>query len=235
MGGDVTRVLVVEDEQHMLRALAMNLVARGYEVQTAEDGTTALNCAAATPPDVIVLDLGLPDLDGMAVIRAVRSYSQTPIVVLSARSGSSDKVEALDAGADDYVTKPFDVHELVARLRAATRRAVEPVPALVRFGGTTVNLTAKTVHRDGVAGAGAEPTRVSLTPTEWHLLEVLVSHPGRLLGQRALLTELRGQPDYTDTSYLRMYIAQLRRKLEDTPERPRHFITEPGMGYRFQP
>jgi len=212
----MTRVLVVEDERALLRALAMNLTARGYEVSEADTGTRALTVAAAVEPDVILLDLGLPDISGLDVIRGIRAYTQTPIVVLSARTGSSDKVEALDIGADDYVTKPFNIDELLARLRAATRRAGGP------------DLGAKTV-------TGHDGRTVHLTPTEWHLLEALVRRPGKLVTGRALLTELRGKPDHTDPSYLRIYIAQLRRKLEPEPSRPRHLITEPGMGYRFQP
>ncbi|HSP37148.1 MAG TPA: response regulator [Frankiaceae bacterium] len=228
-----SRVLVVEDDPEIRRALGLNLTARGYEVAMAADGTAALNQVASTPPDVIVLDLGLPDLDGMNIIRAVRSYSRTPIVVLSGRAGSGDKVDALEAGADDYVTKPFDVGELVARLRAVTRRAVvDEVHPLIRIGSASVDLVAKTVERSGTDGRSE---RVALTPTEWHLLEVLLRHPGRLISQGQLLAELRGQQGYTDSSYLRIYIAQLRRKLEDEPSRPQHLITEPGMGYRFQP
>ena len=228
-----THVLVVEDEPAMRRALALNLTARGYRVSVAEDGTTALNAAASGAPDVIVLDLGLPDLDGMDIIRAVRGYSRTPIVVLSGRAGSGDKVDALDAGADDYVTKPFDVNELVARLGAATRRAgSDDAHTLIRIGHTAIDLAGRTVTRSGPDG---QPERVTLTPTEWQLLEVLLTHPGRLISQRQLLSELRGQPGYTDSSYLRLYIAQLRHKLEDEPSRPRHLLTEPGMGYRYQP
>jgi two-component system, OmpR family, KDP operon response regulator KdpE len=228
-----TRVLVIEDDPEMRRALALNLTARGYDVGTAADGTAALNAAAASSPDVIVLDLGLPDLDGMDIIRAIRGYSRTPIVVLSGRTSSGDKVDALEAGADDYVTKPFDVNELVARLHAATRRASPPdKEALIRIGATTINLAAKTAERSGPDG---QPERVALTPTEWRLLEFLVTHPGRLISQSALLAELRGQQGHTDSSYLRIYIAQLRRKLEPEPSRPRHLITEPGMGYRYQP
>jgi two-component system KDP operon response regulator KdpE len=228
------RVLVVEDDPEMQRALALNLTARGFEVTTAADGTAALTEAAAGSPDVIVLDMGLPDLDGMDIIRAIRGYTRTPIVVLSGRSGSGDKVDALDAGADDYVTKPFDVNELVARLRAATRRAAPgESEALIHIGTATVNLEAKTVERPASDGT---IERIALTPTEWHLLEALVTHPGRLMSQPALLAQMRGgQEGYTDSSYLRIYIAQLRRKLEPEPSRPRHFLTEPGMGYRFQP
>jgi two-component system KDP operon response regulator KdpE len=169
----------------------------------------------------------------MDIIRAVRGYSRTPIVVLSGRAGSGDKVDALEAGADDYVTKPFDVNELVARLRAATRRAgTDDIHALIQVGPSTIDLAAKTAERSNASG---HPERVALTPTEWHLLEILLTHPGRLISQRQLLAELRGQEGYTDSSYLRIYIAQLRRKLEDQPTRPRHLLTEPGMGYRYQP
>jgi two-component system KDP operon response regulator KdpE len=226
-------VLVVEDDPEISRALALNLSARGYRVSTAADGSDALSQAAAGAPDVIVLDLGLPDLDGMDVIRAVRGYSRTPIVVLSGRTSSADKVDALEAGADDYVTKPFDVNELVARLRAATRRAATPdSPAVTRVGDTSIDLLAMTAERPGADG---QPERVSLTPNEWRLLGLLLAQPGRLVTQAALLAELRGQQGFTNSSYLRIYIAQLRRKLEPEPAHPRHLITEPGMGYRFRP
>jgi two-component system KDP operon response regulator KdpE len=225
----MTRVLIVEDERALLRALAMNLTARGYQVTEADTGTQALNAAAEVEHDVIVLDLGLPDISGLDVIKAVRAYATTPILVLSARTGTGDKVAALDLGADDYVIKPFSMDELLARLRAATRRsgAAEPVE-VVRIGDFRVDLGAKTV-------AGPDGAAVRLTPTEWHMLEALVRRPGKLVTGRALLTELRGSPDHTDPSYLRIYIAALRRKLEPEPSRPRHLITEPGMGYRFQP
>jgi two-component system sensor histidine kinase KdpD len=226
-GAVLTRVLVVDDEPQMLRALHLNLTARGYDVVTAEDGTSALNEVAISEPDVIVLDLGLPDIDGLEVIRAIRTGSQVPILVLSARIGSSDKVAALDLGADDFVTKPFDMNELLARLRAATRRTApeQSRRGQVQFGGTEVDLEAKTAARDGAS--------VHLTPTEWHLLELLLRNPGKLITQRHLLTALRGQPDHTDPSYLRIYMAQLRKKLEAEPGRPKHLLTEPGMGYRF--
>jgi len=228
-----THVLLVEDEPAMLRALTLSLAARGYDVSTAEDGATGLSQVAELAPDVIVLDLGLPDLDGMNIIRAVRGYSRTPIVVLSGRSSSRDKVDALEAGADDYVTKPFNVNELVARLRAATRRAgIDEKTAPIHIGPSRINLAAKTVERTGPDG---EPERVTLTPTEWHLLDILLSHPGRLIGQSQLLTALRGQDGHTEGSYLRIYMAQLRHKLEQEPSRPRHLLTEPGMGYRYQP
>jgi len=225
----VTHVLIVDDERSLLRALAMNLVARGYTVTEADTGTKALTAAANAEPDVIVLDLGLPDLSGLDVIRAVRGYAATPIIVLSARTGSGDKVHALDLGADDYVTKPFSIEELLARIRAATRRASSiEAAATVTVGDTEIDLAAKTA-------TGPDGERVHLTPTEWHLLEQLLRRPGKLISRRALLTELRGAPEHTDPSYLRIYMAQLRRKLEPDPSRPKHLITEPGMGYRFQP
>ncbi|WP_093798607.1 response regulator [Streptomyces sp. Wb2n-11] len=227
----MTRVLVVDDEPQIVRALVINLKARTYEVDAAPDGATALRLAAARHPDVVVLDLGLPDMDGVEVIRGLRGWTRVPILVLSARHTSDEKVEALDAGADDYVTKPFGMDELLARLRAAVRRA-EPAgatddDALVDAGGDfTVDLAAKKVHRDG--------RDVRLTPTEWHLLEVLVRNTGRLVGQKQLLQEVWGPSYGTETNYLRVYMAQLRRKLEADPSHPRHFVTEPGMGYRFE-
>ncbi|MFI8232965.1 response regulator [Streptomyces sp. NPDC085900] len=227
----MTRVLVIEDEPQIVRALVINLKARKYEVDAAHDGTTALQLAAARHPDVVVLDLGLPDMDGVDVIRGLRGWTRVPILVLSARHTSDEKVEALDAGADDYVTKPFGMDELLARLRAAVRRA-EPVGAgedevtTVETEAFTVDLAAKKVNRGG--------KDVRLTPTEWHLLEVLVRNTGRLVGQRQLLQEVWGPSYGTETNYLRVYMAQLRRKLESDPSHPRHFITEPGMGYRFE-
>ena len=223
------RVLLVEDERPLRRALAMNLVARGFAVTEAATGRDALAAVAEESHDVVLLDLGLPDLSGIEVIQAIRTQSSTPIVVLSARTGSNDKVTALDLGADDYVTKPFSIEELLARLRATTRRAaVSGEHTVVDLDGTVVDIDAKTV----VDRTGA---RVHLTPTEWHLLETLLRAPGRLVSGRALLTALRGGPDHTDPSYLRIYVAQLRRKLEPEPSRPRYLITEPGMGYRYQP
>ncbi|NJQ01993.1 response regulator [Streptomyces zingiberis] len=224
------RVLVVDDEPRIVRALVINLRARDYEVDSAADGATALRTAAERHPDVVILDLGLPDMDGVDVIRELRRRSRVPVLVLSARHTSDEKVEALDAGADDYVTKPFGMDELLARLRAAVRRA-EPVaaeePVVVRTGEFTVDLAAKRVNRGG--------KDIRLTPTEWHLLEVLVRSPGRLVGQKQLLQEVWGPTYGTETNYLRVYMAQLRRKLEADPSHPRHFITEPGMGYRFEP
>jgi two-component system, OmpR family, KDP operon response regulator KdpE len=227
------RVLIVDDDPEMRRALSLNLTARGYQVAAAADGSAALTQAAASRPDVMVLDLGLPDMDGMDVIRAVRGYSRIPIVVLSGRTSSGEKVDALEAGADDYVTKPFNVNELVARLRAASRRrSADDVATSVMVGATTINLAAKSAARVGEDG---EIERVVLTPNEWRLLTVLLTNPGRLIPQATLLAELRGQQGYTNSSYVRIYIGQLRRKLEVEPSHPRHLITEPGMGYRFQP
>jgi two-component system, OmpR family, KDP operon response regulator KdpE len=226
----MTRVLIVDDEPQILRALRINLTARQYEVLTAVDGAQALAVARADRPDLVVLDLGLPDLDGVDVIHDLRSWSPVPIVVLSGRVDSHDKVHALDAGADDYVTKPFSVDELLARIRAVTRRRSpsEPLPS-VQMGQYTVDLEAHTVVRTGSAEA------VHLTRTEWQLLELLARNPGKLVSQRHLLQEVWG-PTYVDqTQYLRQYLNQLRRKLEDDPARPRHLLTEPGMGYRFQP
>jgi two-component system, OmpR family, KDP operon response regulator KdpE len=224
----MTSVLIVEDEPQLLRALAINLRARRYDVQTAADGTTALTLAGRRPPDLVILDLGLPDIDGIDVIHGLRGWTQTPIVVLSARQDQADKVAALDAGADDYVTKPFGMDELLARLRAALRRATpEDNQPAVTLGSFTVDLATKTVTGGGET--------VHLTPTEWHLLEVLVRNTGKLVGQPQLLRELWGPGYETQTNYLRVYIAQLRRKLETDPSRPRHLLTEPGLGYRFQP
>ncbi|MCX4748961.1 response regulator [Kitasatospora sp. NBC_01287] len=226
----MTRVLVVDDEPQIVRALVINLKARKYEVDAAHDGAGALELAAARHPDVVVLDLGLPDMDGVEVIKGLRGWTRVPIIVLSARHASDEKVEALDAGADDYVTKPFGMDELLARMRAAIRRA-EPVAgeddSLVTTEAFTVDLAAKKVNRGG--------TDVRLTPTEWHLLEVLVRNAGRLVSQTQLLQEVWGPAYRTETNYLRVYLAQLRRKLEADPSHPRHFITEAGMGYRFEP
>jgi two-component system KDP operon response regulator KdpE len=252
----MTRVLVVDDEPQILRALRINLRVRQYEVHTAASGTEALEVAGRHPPDLVILDLGLPDLEGVEVIQGLRGWTSAPIIVLSGRADSADKVEALDAGADDYVTKPFSVDELLARMRAAVRRsgAAEEQP-IIRLGDLIVDLAAKRVERQApvtagssaagasaaassTAGSGGAPepgADIRLTPTEWHLLEVLLRHPGKLLSQQQLLTEVWG-PGYANaTGNLRLYMAQLRRKLEPDPARPRWLITEPGMGYRYQP
>ena len=227
----MTKVLVVDDEPQILRALRINLRVRQYEVHTAQTGAQALETAARNPPDVVILDLGLPDLDGVQIIGGLRGWTAAPIIVLSGRADSTDKVEALDAGADDYVTKPFSMDELLARIRAVTRRAG---PAgdqpQVRLGDLVVDLAAKQVTRAG-GGDGA----VRLTPTEWHLLEVLLRNPGKLLSQRFLLAEVWGSGYEDAAGNLRLYMTQLRRKLEPDPARPRWLLTEPGMGYRYQP
>jgi two-component system, OmpR family, KDP operon response regulator KdpE len=226
----MTRILVVDDEPQILRALRINLHARGYQVDVAADGATALRIAAATQPDLVILDLGLPDLDGVEVIRGLRGWTTIPIIVLSGRAGSGDKVAALDAGADDYVTKPFGIDELLARVRAVTRRATpaEATPSTVHIGETTVDLASHTVH----APDGSE---IRLTSTEWHLLEILARNPGKLVTQRQLLHDVWGPQYHRETHYLRQYMARLRRKLEPDPTRPQHLLTEPGMGYRLQP
>ncbi|MQA94434.1 MAG: response regulator [Streptosporangiales bacterium] len=224
----MARVLVVDDEPQIVRALRINLKARGYDVDAAADGASALRAAAARHPDVIVLDLGLPDMEGVEVIKGLRGWTSVPIIVLSARHASDDKVEALDVGADDYVTKPFGMDELLARLRAAVRRAapVEEAP-VVKTPDFMVDLAAKRVTREG--------TDVRLTPTEWHVLELLVRRPGKLISQKQLLHDVWGPSYRNETNYLRVYLAQLRRKLEPDPAHPRYLITEPGMGYRFEP
>ncbi|WP_157249223.1 response regulator [Nonomuraea typhae] len=222
----MTRILVVDDEPQILRALRINLVARHYEVAVAQDGGTALREAADWHPDLVILDLGLPDLDGVDVIHGLRGWTTIPIIVLSGRAGNQDKVDALDAGADDYVTKPFGIDELLARIRAVTRRTTlhESELARVKVGDHLVDLTSKTVSGD-----------VRLTPTEWHILELLLRNPGKLVSQRQILTEVWGVKYVKETHYLRQYMAQLRRKLEPDAAHPAHLITEPGMGYRFQP
>ncbi len=222
-------MLVIDDEPQILRALRINLKARQYEVQTALTGTGALQQAAQHPPDLVILDLGLPDMEGVEVIAGLRGWTDAPIIVLSGRADSTDKVEALDSGADDYVTKPFGMDELLARMRAALRRGTpEASEPQVKLGELVIDLAAKRVIRPGQAD-------VRLTPTEWHLLEVLARHPGKLMGQRQLLAEVWG-PGYAEAAgNLRLYMAQLRRKLEPDPARPRWLLTEPGMGYRFQP
>ncbi|HTZ29163.1 MAG TPA: response regulator [Streptosporangiaceae bacterium] len=224
----MTRVLVIDDEAPILRALRINLTARQYEVAVATDGASGLAAMARERPDVLILDLGLPDMDGTEVIKGVRGWTSTPIIVLSAWGQESAKVAALDAGADDYVTKPFGMDELLARLRAAVRRA-SPAPdePVVTTPDFTVDLADKRVTRDDAD--------VRLTPTEWQLLEVLVRNADRLVTQRQLLQEVWGPEYQTEGNYLRVYVAQLRRKLEPDPSRPRHLLTEPGMGYRFRP
>jgi two-component system, OmpR family, KDP operon response regulator KdpE len=221
------KVLVVDDEPQIRRALGINLKARGYDVELAESGEIALEVAARLHPDVVVLDLGLPGIDGVQVIEGLRGWSQVPIIVLSVRESEAAKVAALDAGADDYVTKPFGMDELLARLRAAVRRATPAEEAaVVETDDFTIDLAAKRVTRDG--------EEIRLTPTEWHLVEVLVRNQGKLVAQRQLLQEVWGPQYHDETNYLRVFMAQVRRKLEPEPSNPRYFITEPGMGYRFE-
>jgi two-component system KDP operon response regulator KdpE len=224
----VTRVLVVDDDRQLLRALQITLTARGYAVVPAATGADALAAASAKPPDVVILDLGLPDLDGVAVVEGLRGWSAAPIIVLSARHEERAKERALDAGADDYVTKPFGMDELLARVRAAARRGSAPTSgAVVTTNAFTVDLAARRVT--------ARSGEVRLTPTEWHLLEILVRDPNRLITQQQLLQQVWGPAYRTETNYLRVHLANLRRKLEPDPTRPRYLITEPGVGYRFQP
>ena len=224
-----TTVLVVEDEAQIARALQINLRVHGYEALTVPSGEAALGLAAERHLDIVVLDLGLPGMDGVEVIRRLRAWTSVPIIVLSARHGSEDKVEALDAGADDYVTKPFGLEELLARLRAAARRGQRPAeePARVQTGDLSVDLAARRVTRNG--------RQVRLTPTEWNILALLVRRPGALVTQREILTQVWGPAYAKETQYLRVYLAQLRRKLEEDPAHPRHLHTEAGMGYRFDP
>ena len=231
--GGAARVLVVDDQPELVRALAINLRARQYEVVTARSGREALAQAASHPPDAVILDLGLPDIDGTEVIVELRRWSKAPIIVLSGRTSPGDKIGALDVGADDYVTKPFAMAELLARLRAALRRDDLPgrgQPVLVVIGQWRVDLTAHQVTR-----VTSEQETLRLTPTEWRILEILLNRPGQLVASVQILAGVWGPGFQERTNYLRFHMARLRRKLEDTPARPRHLLTEPGMGYRFQP
>ncbi len=226
----MTFILAVDDDPAILRTLSINLRARDYEVETARDGRSALQLALERPPDLVLLDLGLPDVDGVAVLTQLRSFSRVPVVVLSARHESDDKVEALDLGADDYVTKPFGMEELLARIRAALRHSARDLPPERQIVDTA------TLHLDlGEQQARRHGEVVHLTPTEWRLVEVLTRRPGQLVRQTELLREVWGPSYHRETNYLRVYLAQLRRKLEDEPSRPRYFVTEPGVGYRFTP
>ena len=222
----MTFVLTVDDDPAILRTLSINLRARGYEVETAGDGRSALQIVDERMPDVVILDLGLPDLDGVTVLKRLRTYAQVPVVVLSARHASDDKVEALDEGADDYVTKPFDMEELLARVRAAIRRSGGgDTPLVVEVGDVRLDITERRATRGGID--------VRLTPTEWHIVEVLARREGRLVRQTDLLHEVWGPGYNRETNYLRVYMAQLRRKLELDPSRPQIFLTDPGIGYRI--
>ena len=238
-------ILLVEDQPELVRALRINLRARQYEVITARTGREALALAASHPPDAIILDLGLPDIDGTEVIVELRRWCKAPIIVLSGRTSPGDKIGALDVGADDYVTKPFAMAELLARLRAALRRdegeAGREQPHPARIGAWLVDLTAHQVTRaPGASGSGggsegSEGATLRLTPTEWRILEILLLRPGQLVGSAQLLSGVWGPGFQQRTNYLRFHMARLRRKLEDNPARPRHLLTEPGMGYRYQP
>jgi two-component system KDP operon response regulator KdpE len=230
---DAGRVLIVEDEPALLRALQINLRARGHEVTTSATGQDALVEAARRPPSAVLLDLGLPDMDGTEVIRQLRTWTNIPVIVLSGRAGSGDRIGALDAGADDYVTKPFSMEELMARLRAALRRdSYRPPDTVFSFGSCQVDLAAHIVTRLGPSSDKPEP--VHLTRTEWRMLAVLLRSAGQLVPASRLLTELWGPGAENSAHYLRFHMARLRRKLEDDPPRPRHLLTEPGMGYRYQ-
>jgi len=225
---DLPRILVVDDELGIVRALAINLKALGYEIEAAASGEEALRKAADHRPDAVILDLGLPGIDGIDVIRGLRVWTNVPIIVLSVRDAEREKIAALDAGADDYVTKPFGMGELLARLRAALRREIDEeteVP-VIETADFTIDLAVKRVMKAG--------NEIKLTPTEWGVVEILVRHQGKLVSQTQLLKEVWGPQYHEETNYLRVFIAQVRRKLEPQPSNPRYFITEPGMGYRFQ-
>ena len=226
----MTRILVVDDEPQIRKALGVNLTARGYEIDLAGTGEEALTLAASHHPDLVLLDIGLPGIDGVEVVRGLRGWSTVPIIMLSVRDAETDKVRALDAGADDYVSKPFGMDEVLARMRAALRRH-QPVPeqAIVTTDHFVLDLGDKTVQRtDGVPAP-------HLTPTEWAIVEALARHPGRLVTQRQLLQTVWGPQYERETNYLRVHLAAIRKKLEPEPGRPRYFITEPGIGYRFYP
>lgn len=230
------KILVADDDAQLQRALRITLASRGYDVVAAHDGAEAIELAASAHPDLMLLDLGMPHVDGIDVIRAIRAWSKVPILVLSGRTDSAEKVDALDAGADDYVTKPFAMDELLARIRARARAVSgeESDAAMIAIGDLVIDLAAKTIRRDAVAGDGPAAS-VRLTPTEWRLLELFLKNPGKLLTRQMLLGEVWGPYHANDAGYLRLYVAQLRRKLEPVPSEPRHFLTEPGMGYRFEP
>ncbi|RMB58815.1 response regulator [Tessaracoccus antarcticus] len=225
------KILIADDDPQILRALRITLTARRYEIVTAATGAEAINVAIEARPDLYMLDLGMPELDGLDVIHALRGWTSAPILVVSGRTGAGDKVDALDAGADDYVTKPFSIDELLARIRALTRRVIpqEDAPPSVRLGDITIDLAARVISRSTPEGQVA----VRLTPTEWAVLDLLVRNAGKLVTRRTLLADIWGSEHITDTGYLRLYISQLRKKIEPDPARPRFLLTEPGMGYRL--
>jgi two-component system KDP operon response regulator KdpE len=226
------KILIADDDRQILRALKVTLRARGYEIITADDGAEALEMAATHRPDLVMLDLGMPKLDGVEVIQGLRGWTQIPILVVSGRTDAADKVDALDAGADDYVTKPFSIDELLARIRALSRRVVNPGDdPIVEFGDVSVDFTAKQITK--LNKTKREPIR--LTPTEWRILDILVHNPSKLVTREDLLTQIWGPHHTKDTGYLRLYFAQLRKKLEPVPAEPRYLVTVLGMGYRFEP
>ncbi|MGO2932390.1 response regulator [Brachybacterium paraconglomeratum] len=225
------KILIADDDPQLLRALRITLTAKGYSVVTASDGADAISTAIDEHPDLYLLDLGMPHFDGVEVIQALRGWTQAPILVVSGRTGAPDKVDALDAGADDYVTKPFSVEELLARIRALTRRVPQDEEVMVvRLGDVTIDLAARSVVRH----LPSARRQIRLTPTEWQVIDTLVRHRGKLVSRRTLLTRIWGTEHVEDTGYLRLYISQLRKKLEDDPSSPRHLLTEPGMGYRLE-
>ena len=226
------KILIADDDPQTVRALRITLGARGYEIVTAQDGVEALNLVITEHPDLVMLDLGMPQLTGLEVIQGLRGWTSVPILVVSGRTDAADKVEALDAGADDYVTKPFSIDELLARIRALTRRVptTEGEP-IFHFGQVSVDFSAKSVIR----ARGDSSEIIRLTPTEWRILELLIQNMGKLVTREAMLTQVWGPNHTRDTGYLRLYLAQLRKKLEPVPSRPRYLITELGMGYRFVP
>ncbi|GAB2554318.1 response regulator [Leucobacter ruminantium] len=225
------KILIADDDPQLLRALRITLTAKGYEILTASDGAEAVSVAAEHRPALVLLDLGMPRLDGVEAIHAIRGWSEAPILVVSGRAGAADKVDALDAGADDYVTKPFSIEELLARIRALTRRLpVQEAEPAVRLGDITVDLAARRV----VDTSGDEPRTIRLTPTEWQVIELLIRNAGRLVTRQTILTSIWGTEHARDTGYLRLYLSQLRKKLEPDPSSPRYLLTEPGMGYRLE-
>ena len=224
------KILIADDDPQILRALRITLTAKGYEIFTAADGAQAITAAIDHHPDIFLIDLGMPELDGIEVIHGIRGWSQAPILVVSGRAGAADKVEALDAGADDYITKPFAVEELLARIRALTRRVPqEDATPVVHLGSVTIDLAARSVTRDTSEGE----RQIRLTPTEWQFIDILIRNAGKLVTRQTSLTTIWGTEHAEDTGYLRLYVSQLRRKLEEDPANPAHLLTEPGMGYRL--
>lgn len=224
------KILIADDDPQILRALRITLTAKGYEIFTAADGAQAIAAAIDHHPDIFLIDLGMPELDGIEVIHGIRGWSQAPILVVSGRAGAADKVEALDAGADDYITKPFAVEELLARIRALTRRVPqEDATPVVHLGRVTIDLAARSVTRDTPEGE----RQIRLTPTEWQFIDILIRNAGKLVTRQTILTTIWGTEHAEDTGYLRLYVSQLRRKLEEDPANPAHLLTEPGMGYRL--